>query len=670
MTLLVALLLAAAEAGPQATIPLEEYERLRRLSERPALTVVDLLHLEGTFAGRDLALVLTGRSSGTMPTVAFLGAPRARLHSCQGDGLVSRAEGGEFELTPLSPRFRVRCRVTLDGSDRLEAVATRAVLEVDAAVKDGELVGAQGDRGSRDFSVVRAIAGAREDLPPSAAGRYQVTLLPEETRFAYRLDVRNPSRVHRRFAVTLREAEHVETVDAPVAWEVDGATWRFDLPPGETTLTLRGRLSGTTFRPPVDASLQYLLIESHPLIRPDVRSGAKRVASGETGLTAAHRGSQAFLLDGTAEVAWTATRLEALKTTGLALHGLEQVFFLGADGQARGEATLQIDNQGAPAITLPTSGEPTFASVGGEASFLTRDAEGRLFLPLAQGAQTVVVQDVRPFRSALGFALARLDLPQAGVPASTAGIELRYPAEWRPVYEELAPASRLHLLAPHEVLLLALLLAGAERLLALAGQSRWRRWLLAGAVTALAALSGAVLAASLALVLGLLAVLGEVWLARRLTGLARAAALLAGTAVVVLAGMALIGFTAISRLESGDVGSAPFNYAAKGELMSRVVGPSRPAAAPPAASAAYQGLPARIELPHGARRTHFSRELLATDAPRPVFVLLVASRAMALLTWLAALAVLAIGLALRRDLAAALRTYLDRLRASPAPPSP
>ncbi|HET8540737.1 MAG TPA: hypothetical protein VFL83_12780 [Anaeromyxobacter sp.] len=680
MTLLFVLLLAAADPArdttPHATIPLEEWDRLKKLQERPSLTVVDLLRVEGSFARRDLAVTLAGRSAGTWPTEEFLTAEGARLHSCEGDAVVSRAESGAFAVTPLAQRFRVRCRVALDGSDRLAGVTTRAVLEVAAGVQDGELVAGEAGDGIREFSVVRAIAGAREDLPPSVTGRYHLTLLPDEARFLYRLEVRNPARGHRRFAVALRDAEHVESVGAPVAWDVEGRTYRFDLPPGETTLALTGRLTAASFTPPVEASVQYLLLESHPLVRPDVRTAAKRVGVGETGLSPRYRGAQAFLADG-AEVAWTATRLEALKTAGLALEALEQVFFLATDGTVRGEATFAIDNQGAPALTLPTPGEPTFASIGGEPVFLTRDAEGRLLLPLGQGAQPVVVQDARPFRRALGFAFARLELPRLGVPASRAAVQLRYPAEWIPLYEELAPASRLHLLDAGEVVLLLVLLGAAARLLAIAGLPRRRRWVLAGALTLLAALSPAVRGVALAAAAALFLALLVAATIRRLAGTRRLAAL-AGLGLAVLVALAISDGVLLApawRAPSPEAASGYMNYADKAMRHRGDEGTPALAAQPAAPeeevvvtasgaakpSAGYEGLPARIAIPPGARRTVFDREMLATDAPRPVFAVLVSARLVAALTTGVGLLLLGLALAFRRDLAEGARTFRARL---------
>ena len=90
---------------------------------------------------------------------------------------------------------------------------------------------------------------------------------------------------------------------------------------------------------------------------------------------------------------------------------------------------------------------------------------------------------------------------------------------------------------------------------------------------------------------------------------------------------------------------------------------------PQAASAGgsgYEGLPAQIEIPVGARRSVFTRELLSTDTSRKVLAVTVAARLVALLGSAALLLLLALALAFRRDLAAGAQAYAARLRASPA----
>lgn len=687
MSILLALALAAEVAGPNVTLPLEEYEKLRQLRERPSITVVDLLGIEGSFGRRDLAVTIQGRASGTQPTTEVLGGEGFRLFACTGEALVTRAESGRFALTPLAPRFEARCRVALDGSDRLEATALSAVLDVASSVSDGELVTSEDGGGERSFSVVRRLAGGDAVLPPSVAGRYKVTLLPEETRFLYRLEVRNPNRSRHRFELALREAEHVESVNAPVAWDKDGRGYRFELPPGESVIELAGRLAGDSFAPPVEASLQYLLLESHPLIRAEVAGAAKRVGVGEVGLPAGYRGAQAFLLDAGDTLTWKTARLEALKTAGLAISRLEQVWFMGASGEVRGEARLSIDNQGAPALELPVAGETTFAAVDGEPTFLTLNAAGRLFLPLGQGAQTVVVQTKRPFRSALGFAAASLELPQVGPPASQASVELRYPAEWRPIYEELSPESRFRPMSGAGLARLALLLLMVERLLLRLGLARRRRYVLSGAVVVAGAFSQVVL--GLAAFVAILAFLaGAVaWLWRRLTGGRLAAALAAS----VLAGvMLLVVALSPSREEDAHAYADGDSYGYGVANVDKAMRSSKfalesPSPAPPPAMQApsqgvvgdalggYQGLPAQIELPPGSRRGGFSRQLLATDAPRRVYVLLASSRLVGLLTWLTALLALGLAIRARAELAQGVRDQIARLRAplpSAPPPSP
>lgn len=675
MSILLALVLAAEAAGPNVTLPLAEYEKLRQLRERPSITVVDLLRVEGSFGRRDLAVTIQGRASGTQPTTEVLDGEGFRLFACSGDALVTRAESGRFALTPLAPRFEARCRIALDGSDRLEATALASVLDVASTVADGELV-ANGGGGERSFSIVRRLAGTDAVMPPSIAGRYKVTLLPEEARFQYRFEVRNPNRSRHRLAIPLREAEHVETVNAPVAWDKEERSYRFELPPGESTIELAGRLTGESFAPPIDATLQYLLLESHPLIRAEVAGATKRVGAGEVGLPATYRGAQAFLLEGRRDVTWKTVRMEALKTAGLALSELEQVWFLGAAGEVRGETRLTIDNQGAPALELPVQGEATFASIDGEPTFLTRSAAGKLFLPLAQGAQTVAVQSKRAFRGAFGVAGVSLELPVVGPPASQASVELRYPREWTPVYEELTPESRFRLSG--DLLRLVVLLVLAERVLAVLRLSTRRRWILSGAVAVAGALSLIVTQLTLAVVVLTFGARVFEWLRRRYRG----ARLGVAGAITVLAALALLqavggGSLLPDRGESAHVYEDKESYGL-GNVMKRAAPKAPPAESdamasvppqPPPGVGDYQGLPAQIQIPQGWRSGSFTRQLLSTDSPRTAYVLLISTRLVGLLTWLAALGVLGLGFLWRVELSACVMSFVARLRAPVQPAS-
>jgi hypothetical protein len=81
------------------------------------------------------------------------------------------------------------------------------------------------------------------------------------------------------------------------------------------------------------------------------------------------------------------------------------------------------------------------------------------------------------------------------------------------------------------------------------------------------------------------------------------------------------------------------------------------------AQGGFEGLPAKIELPPGARRTTFTRELLATDQPRQVHVLMASTRVVARAAMAAAMLFLLLSLLLWRDLVAGGRTFAKRFRA-------
>ncbi len=67
---------------------------------------------------------------------------------------------------------------------------------------------------------------------------------------------------------------------------------------------------------------------------------------------------------------------------------------------------------------------------------------------------------------------------------------------------------------------------------------------------------------------------------------------------------------------------------------SDIVAEDKVAPAPPAE--AYQGLPAKFQMPAGASRTYFRREMMATETPRSARVVMVSST---LLAWLQSLLV-------------------------------
>ena len=657
-----------ATAGPRVSIPLADYESLRKLREAPSLTVVDTLRVSGSFASRTLALSLSGRSSGTLPAATLLESIEgAALAGCDGSALVSRGTDAAYTLTPLGPRFEVRCRLVPSSGDRLSFVAGRAVLFPEGEVADGEfLPGPDPGDGTRPFTVVRRIAAAGEALAPTATGRYRITLLPDETRFRFTIEVRNPNRGRAPFDLLLGSGERVQEVVAPGPYDVKEGRTRFDLPPGDGTIVLTGTLGGTEFRAPVDAALSYLLLESHPLLRAEARTAAKRISPQETGMPREFRGGQAFLLGKGDAFAWSVKRLEALRSTSYAVRATAQTLFVPADGPVLGQTLFEIDNQGASDLALPPSPEPTYAAFGDEAVFLTRNEKGELWLPLASGPQALLLQSRQPLGRALGFATGRLAVPHLPVPSTRYAVELRYPDAWVPLYERFGGESRFA--APSiEASVVFLLLSGW--LFALLGALRLgpRGAALLAGILALSAFASATAAY---VVVAAAAVVTVFWVAAvarerrpRLRTLVALGALGAFAALVVLAVAIPSGLLRSRGPQAPPAEVAFYSESASAPVARKAVRSDAPAAPAPepqaSGGATYEGLPAKVELPRGARSTWWSREMLAADAAPVVRVVLAGRTLVSLAQGLVVLA--ALGLLWRSR--AGLRDGLRALRA-------
>jgi hypothetical protein len=649
------------------TLPLSEYDRLRAPDRPESITVVDTLRLSGTFKDRNLTVTFAGKSVGKrIATPVLAMSTGLSIWGCTGSAVISRGEK-EFRITPLGDSFSATCRVAAAGSDRLELLATPNVLAIDSAVPDGELVaGTYSGDGSANYSLVRQSAGGAENLAPTATGHYLITLLPDETRFRYAIEVHNPNRSRRPFEVRLRSGEHLQQVDAAAPYEVVDGAYRFDLPPGDTNLVLTGQLSGDAFTPPVDASLQYLAIENHPVVRPMIDGSVKRISAAEAGVPIQFRGPQAFLLGKGESLRWRKTKLEALHTVNYALTGARHTFFVPAEGAVLGESIFAVDNQGASDVKLPLRPEPTYASIENEPLLMTKGPDGKLTVPLSSGKQQVLVQHRQSIRHFLGFGVGRLVVPQLDVPATSLFATINYPRQWWPLAQMFS--TRVRVWRPPFAMLLVFvgLALWTERVLAYL-MLPWRKRATIALLVAAAASAFDSVAVLAVIVDGVLTI---GWLVTHLKRekWTMLKGLVAFTVVAV--GVAIAAFNIQMRREidgifsntgSGGLASSSTpavipaeakEYAAE---ASRQQGAFNFAPAQAKSKADYQGLPAKFEIPSGEHHSFFGQEMLPTDREHAITVVLVS----ATIVWLIGVAfVVAAFIALwraRQILAAGLR---------------
>lgn len=640
-------------ASSQVTLPLGDYETLRRGSDSPSATVVDTILLSGGFRDRSLAITFSGRTTGSRPLVRTMEQTNdVTISGCKGDGIVSRGGKGAFELVPLAPSFEVRCDLRISGSDRLRMHVTPNVLSVRATVADAELViGDEDDAGARDYTLVRHVSGPGETLAATATGRYLITLLPDATRFRYAIDVHNPNRTTSSVDLTLQSDEHLQQIDSAAPYEVtpDGH-YLFSIPPGDSTITLTGELKGASFIAPVKASLQYLVLESHPLLRPTVQTPSKRISLGETGVTPTYRGAVAFET-GTERIAWTVTRLQALHAISYAVNDATHRVFIPVDGPVLGETTFAIHNEGAPELVLPTKPGPTFVSLAGEAMLMTKNAAGQVTVPLSQGDQEVLVQHRQALRRGFGFAIGRVSVPRLSVPATNTDLTLVYPAQWVPLFESFAAHTNVWSPDLSQVLLFLGIALWIERLLAWLGMPMTRRFVIACTLS---------LAASIVLTLLVVVVLGAsaltiAWIA----SLPPRPRVVVGTLFATGAMLCLL-VTGMSRVGNSRAytSSAPATKVSDEVLRSNASESSAPNIA--AVAFAYQGLPAKFVLPNGERQSSFAQELLRVDRPQSALVIAIS---IGLVTWLGVLLALLPLLMLwreRHELVATVRAKLPK----------
>ena len=664
------LLLAQSLAVP---VPLEKYEELTRRKEPRSLTVVEAARVSGSFA-KGLVLTLTGRSMGDLPAVPVLDAAVV-LDRCVSDQALLSRTADQVHLTPLGARFTVRCGLAPSEQHSL-VLPVLGVVDVGGTVADGEVSTSVKDsqtvlRLSRREAAPAVAPVEETPLPPTVVGHYRVTVLPDDARFRWVLDVHNPNRKPVSFPLPVRANETLEKLETTARYEPTPDGFTVELPPGDTKVAVIGAMKGTRFEPPIDAAAQLVLIDSHPLLRLEVVTEGKRLSPAETGLDAEYRGAQGLLLARGQTVQWHATVLETLASSSYTVRSLHSTFFAGADGRLFGESRIALDNEGAAELTLPMRHKPDYATIADTSVPLTSTAGGDLRLPLARGAQDISVQHQGTLSTGFGLAFGRLELPGVGTTTTSSRVDLRTGSEWVPLYQGFASKRWLALPAAGDALLALCFAVWALTLFTRLGLSTLPAGGLA-LVTALLASSNA--AVHWPVVTGLAGLTTLMLLARLKESKVKLVmpSSLVGTGIAFgVSVVLLVGFTTLfgdnvrrtfgmsADALAGDDSIA--GYSGDQSLAKKTMksfGTNNVYGGPPAT---YQGVAAARQLPAGRREVSLSEELVDTSAPTSASVVLVSSSVVNALYALLNLAALVLAFVLRGELLGGLKALLQRL---------
>ncbi|HEY4640208.1 MAG TPA: hypothetical protein VII75_02605, partial [Thermoanaerobaculia bacterium] len=485
----------------------------------------------------------------------------------------------------------------------------------------------------------------------------------------------NPNRNKSPLLIHLVSGEHLQQIDSAAPYEPKDGSYAFAMPPGDSTITMTGELQGTKFAPPVEASLQYVVVESHPLLRPAMKSAAKRLSVGETGINTQYRGALAFEIGPREQISWTVTRLEALRAISYAVRNVSHTLFVPANGPVLGESDLFLDNQGAPEVVLPPKPEPTFVSLHSEPVLMTKNAAGELTVPLSAGQQHVIVQH-RQGITHFPIVFAQLQVPRLPVPATYTNVTVRYPDHWIPLWQSFATRGTTWRPETQAMVAFLLLTLWLERVLAFVNL-RVRARVIAALFLAFASLVIPVLLWIVVLGCGAVTFL---WIAAQRQSISIPRILGAVAAAALLIILALV--YSVSQRSGSDYTNSGTSVARNlpvGAQVSTETGvtdtnvaqapppPPSPKAAPlREGSFGFQGLPAKFELPDGVRSESFSEQLLSPDRPQTVTLVLLS---MTLVTWTAVALALIAAWMLWRERAAIKESLRARLAAA-APVAP
>jgi len=256
---------------------------------------------------------------------------------------------------------------------------------------------------------------------------------------------------------------------------------------------------------------------------------------------------------------------------------------------------------------------------------------------------------------------ARLDVPNLPVPSTYTNVQLRYPQHWLPLWQSFATRTETWMPDPGSCVALLLLALGVDRILAFLSMKPRER-LLAALLLGFAAVVVPLVLWMVVLGCGFVTVVWAVSQREKISP-ARIVGVVAAALLVVV----IVVVYALSRRAGSDDGSytavdRSANVATDTAVTDSATNVTPGAPPREAGKIAYQGLPAKFELPSGARTTSFSEQMLSPDHPQSVTLVLLS---MTLVTWTAiALALVGMWLVWRER--AAIKAML-RTRMHPAP---
>jgi hypothetical protein len=420
---------ASASSESTVTIPLETYLSLIKPKEDVSLTTIESASLSGEF-GEKLRLRVTGTSVGhATPQAVLRSSPQFMISKCSGTAnLVNRDQ--MISLLAKEKKFQVDCdlfvkswgELTFNFGDVLFVASD--VIGADSSIEGAKVV---------IHRKLNELTGIAAEV--TVTGRYQVSVLPESTKFVYHFDIHNPNRAKKAYQLNLANGESVTSIETGSEYkEIENGKISFNLSPGANKVQITGAFGATNWKAPVTAALQYLMIQNNPMLQLKIETTAKRISNEDSRMPANFSSSRTYLLDSKSTFSWNIKKLEVIASTGYSIGQALYNMYVPDEGPGIVEAQFAIQNRGTPELAFKVPGRPVYLEIDSQPQVLAKDADGQLLTQIPNGDHRVLVQykTEKPFAGWFMSINELMVRPQAAL--SNVSVNIGFAKSWSAVF--------------------------------------------------------------------------------------------------------------------------------------------------------------------------------------------------------------------------------------------
>ena len=433
---------AVAETNEKSvTIPLKEYEELRRQLEIPSVMVIEKLILAGSFKSEKFEMRLSGRMIGKSKKEVILNNFTEGLKNCSGDGVFTMENRTVFFM-PLKDNFKADCEIELSKTGNF-SLNFLNVLYLENQIADSESIMRKDTPPGINIDVLRKYTEVKKTKGKVIAnGRYRVTVNPNITNFQYSFEFNNPNQNKEPLTIHFKNSEIIESINSElnVKEEEDGIA--IELNPGENFVTVNGHLEGSEFVSPLESENQFFLIESHPLVQVLPRTKWRRITPSESGINPTQLNSKGFFINQEQNITWEIKKLNVFSSLGFSVSEANYLFYIPKKGRGIIEASFRLDNKGTPEIPFKIEGDVLYAELDGQAIPMLKDDLNQLLITMNPGQHEVKFQYLPKKEIGVfgGFFNLRLARPDTII--SNSSFNLRFDKAWELIFANFSSDSK------------------------------------------------------------------------------------------------------------------------------------------------------------------------------------------------------------------------------------